>query len=343
MARGQRSDKDKAKYNPKNERIKYAYKIHIRRIGKKDEKTIIAALKHIRGYEEYAKFEGFEKFNADKADSYINHLFSEGFSLSYITDNIKAVRDFLNWLERQKGYRSKINYNHIEYLDLSRNQRRTAKASEYIKLYSYDDIIKVIRTMPSVTDKEKRDKALISLQALCTLRISELRTVKLKNVINENGHYFIHVTPKSMNPKFAKTRQAVFVGLPEDIKENVLSWIARLRELGFKDADPLFPKMDNSFNANNLLESSVIDKGIKSDTVIRDIFKKALHSAGYEYLAPHTFRKTLARYAQFQSPAFLNAVRQNLGHSSIDTTLSSYGQLSSADQMKIMSDNRVGV
>jgi hypothetical protein len=42
-------------------------------------------------------------------------------------------------------------------------------------------------------------------------------------------------------------------------------------------------------------------------------------------------------YAETQSPAFLNAVRQNLGHEPIDTTLSSYGQQSMADQRKNIS------
>src|SRR5690606_30998953 len=107
----------------------------------------------------------------------IQGMFSADLSLYYITDNIRALKDFLNWLERQLGYRRKINYNHIDYLNVSRNQRKTAKATEYQKAYKYDQIIQTIRQMPADKDKAKRDKAIISLQALCTLRISELRTV----------------------------------------------------------------------------------------------------------------------------------------------------------------------
>jgi integrase len=70
------------------------------------------------------------------------------------------------------------------------------------------------------------------------------------------------------------------------------------------------------------------------DDTIRDIFKKAFESAVFEYIKPHNFRKTLARYAETQSPAFLNAVRQNLGHEPIDTTLCSYGQQSVAEQRR---------
>ena len=337
------SNKKPHRFNPANELIKYKYRQHLRRIGQRDEKTILAALKHIRDFEIFLDFSGFDKFNDHVADKYIQSMFSAKLSLSYITDNIRALKDFLNWLERQRGYRSKINYNHIDYLNISRNQRITAKATEYQKAYKYEQIIQTIRQMPDGTDKEKRDKALISLQALCTLRISELRTVRMKNLIEEGGQHFIYVCPKSMSVKFAKTRQAVFIPLPKDIQANVLDWRDYLCSLGFKDVDPLFPKIDNRFAQTNLLEQKIKKEAIQSNTTIRDIFKNAFEDAGFEYIKPHSFRKTVARFAQNQSPAFLNAVRQNLGHSSIDTTLNSYGQLSLADQRNIISMNLLNV
>ena len=330
-------DRKPSQFNATNERIKYKYRTHLRRIGQKDEKTILAILKHIRDFEIYINFAGFEKFNADIADKYIQGMFSVNLSLSYITDNIRALKDFLNWLERQRGYRSKINYNHIDYLNVSRNQRRSAKATEYQKAYSYEQIIQAIRLMPERTDKDKRNKAIISLQALCTLRISELRTVKISSLIKEDGTWFIHVSPKNMQTKFAKTRQSVFVPLPDDIKTNVIGWYDYLKLIGFSDGDPLFPAIDNRFNQQNLLETNITNNAIKSDTTLRNIFKACFTNAGMDYINPHSFRKTLARFAQTKSPAFLNAVRQNLGHSSIDTTLNSYGQLSDHDQRTVIS------
>lgn len=336
-------DKNPDQYNPVNERMKYKYRKHLRRIGQKDEKTILAALKHIRDFERFMKFAGFEKFNDHVADKYIQGMFSANLSLSYITDNISALKDFLNWLERQRGYRSKINYNHIDYLNVSRNQQKTAKATEYQKAYKYEQIIQTIRQMPGDTDKEKRDKAIISLQALCTLRISELRTVKMNSLVEEDGQYFIYVSPKNMSVKFAKARHAVFIPLPDDIIANVIEWHGYLGTLGFKDADPLFPRVDNHFARTNLLQQKIRKEEIKSNTTIRGIFKNAFESAGFEYIKPHSFRKTLARFAETQSPAFLNAVRQNLGHMSIDTTLNSYGQLSVMEQRRIISGTKLGL
>ncbi|MDH5721852.1 MAG: site-specific integrase [Alphaproteobacteria bacterium] len=326
----------KDRFNPINERMKYKYRIYMRCVRQRDEKTILAALKHIREFEIFCGFAGFEKYDDAIADKYIRAMFSQKLSLNHITGNLRAVKDFLNWLERQRGYRSKINFNHIEYLNISTNQKKEAKAMNYQKAYKYDQIIDVIRAMPDKTEKEKRDKAMISLQALCTLRISELRTVKIRSLIEEDGIFFVYVCPKNMKTKFAKTRYSVFVPLPDDIKGNILSWRDYLVSLGFKDNDPLFPKIDNSFNAQNLLEQGIKKIEIKSDTTIRDVFRRAFENAGLPYINPHSFRKTLARYAQTQTPEFLNAVRQNLGHSSIDTTLNSYGQLSVADQRRII-------
>jgi len=311
-------------YNAKNERAKYKYRLHLKCVLQRDEKTTIAILKHIRDYELFTDFSGFEIYNDELAHRYIQSLFQRDLSKSYISDNIRILKEFLRWLER-----------------LSKNQMKEAKAMKYPKTYKFNQIIETIRQMPNKTDKERRDKALISLQALCTLRISELRTVKMENLIEEDGSYFIYVSPHNMSVKFAKTRQACFLPLPNDIISNVAQWYEYLKELGFKDNDPLFPVVDNRFTETNLLRQTIRKNEIKSDTTIRNVFKEAFERVGYEYINPHSFRRTIAKYAQTQSPAFLNAVRQNLGHSSIDTTLNSYGNLSHLDQRNVISSAKI--
>ena len=67
--------------------------------------------------------------------------------------------------------------------------------------------------------------------------------------------------------------------LPEDIKVNVIEWHEYLKILGFKDNDPLFPVIDNRFTETNLLRQTMRKDEIKSDTTIRDIFKKAFERA----------------------------------------------------------------
>ena len=46
-----KKDKKPDQYNPVNERMQYKYRQHLRRIGQKDDKTVVAALKNIRDFE----------------------------------------------------------------------------------------------------------------------------------------------------------------------------------------------------------------------------------------------------------------------------------------------------
>ena len=80
---------------------------------------------------------------------------------------------------------------------------------------------------------------------------------------------------------------------------------------------------------------------IKSGSQMRDIFKNAFVSAGFEYINPHNFRHTRARFASKQSPQYLNATRQCLGQKNIDTTLNSYGELSMYEQRESIASVKI--
>ena len=326
--------KNAHKYNAENEKVKYKYRIHKKRTKRKDFDTVKAELLLVRNFEIFIGFKSFSVFNDEIADQYINWLFNQGYSLPYIHETLRALRDFLNWLERQRGYRTKIDYNHIEYLHLTNNQRKMAKAVDYKLSYKFEEIINTIHFMPKITLIEKRNVCLVSLQALCGLRISELRTVRIKSLIYEDGVWFIDVNPKYMKVKNSKQRNAYFMKLPDDILQNVLAWRDYLISIGFKPLDYLFPIIPSKFNQHNMLESKIENIGIKSNTTIREIFKKSFVSAGYEYYNPHSFRKTHARYAEKVSQVFYKAVSKSLGHSSRDVTDRSYGDISVVEQQE---------
>jgi integrase len=60
-----------------------------------------------------------------------------------------------------------------------------------------------------------------------------------------------------------------------------------------------------------------------------------------KYINPHNFRHTRTRFAMKQSPQYLNATRQALGHKNIDTTFSSYGELSIYEQREVIGNVKV--
>ena len=316
-------------YNAKNERIKYDYAIYLSNAKQRDRKTVMSIMKHLHIYETYRNFADFSIIDKKVIHNYVEKSLKENKSLSYIDHNLSTIREFYSWLERQRGYKSKINYNILAYFSLTKNQRKEARATEYQRSYKRKDIVRAIRSMPENSMEARRNKAMISMQYFCGLRISELRTVKVKSIIfdEDSENWMVYVSPKDMNVKFAKTRCAFFMPFDEDITENVFRWRQELIKLGFKSKDPLFPSIQNQFNQCNLLEENIKKGEIKSNTTIREIFKRAFTSQGLEYLRPHSFRHTIARWAERQSPEFFNAVSQSLGHSHIETTFTSYGAL----------------
>jgi len=316
-------------YNAKNERIKYDYAIYLSNAKQRDRKTVLSVMEHLHKYEVFRNFADFSIIDEKVIHNYVEKSLKENKSLSYIDHNLRTIREFYFWLERQRGYKSKINYNILAYFSLTKNQRKEARATEYQRSYKLDDIFEVIRAMPENSMEERRNKAMISLQCLCGLRISELKTVKIKNLIRDEDseNWMVYVSPRDMNVKFAKIRHAFFMPFEDDIKNNILEWKKELIKHGFKGKDPLFPIIQNQFNQCNLLEENIKNREIKSNTTVIEIFKKAFTSQGLEYLRPHSFRHTIARWAERQSPEFFNAVSQSLGHSHIETTFTSYGAL----------------
>ena len=131
----------KVLYNPRNERIKYSYKMYLSKAKQRDSKTVMSIMKHLRKYEEYRNFVDFVFLSENIINQYVDALVENNLSLSFVDHNLKVVRDFYSWLERQKGYKSKIDYNMLAYFSLTKNQRKEAKATEYQRSYKLTDII----------------------------------------------------------------------------------------------------------------------------------------------------------------------------------------------------------
>ena len=73
-------------------------------------------------------------------------------------------------------------------------------------------------------------------------------------------------------------------------------------------------------------------------TPIRKIFKEAFAKAGLPYFHPHSFRRTLAQLGErlCHTPEEFEAWSQNLGHETVLTTFSSYGEVARDRQAKLI-------
>ena len=218
----------------------------------------------------------------------------------------------------------------MQYFNISRNDRNRALATTFQESYELEEILDTIRKMPFKTEIEKRNKAILSLSLLTTPRISALQTARVGSIkyFKQFEAYAFVQNPNLVNTKFARNIMAYFVGNSQDIYDNVLNWQEYLKTKGFNEKDPLFPRITPSFTPEGLQILIMEKEFIKSQTTIREIFKKNFTSNNLPYIKPHSFRHAIVRKALISpnSPHLISALNQNIGHTlDVGTIIASYG------------------
>lgn len=336
------------RYNAKNEKVKEIFLEMFEEAKGRDSKTVRIYANAIREFEIFTNFKDFKTFNTKQAIGFKDYLGSKknkrtgkSISKSYLR-YATYVKNFFEWLERQKGYAKYIKYNDVQYFSLTRNDRNKALATNYQESYEISEILSTIRKMPIDTLIEKRDKAMISLCLLTTPRISALQSAiigSIKYFKNQDSWAFIQ-NPNFVNTKNSNNITAYFIGNLQDIYQNVFDWIDCLKSQGFKDEDPLFPRFKGSFTSEGLKTILFENKMIKSQTTIRKIFENAFKNNDLHYLKPHTFRHAITRKANelSNSSKWISVLNQNFGHKLDSVILSSYGTIADNKRGKILKE-----
>lgn len=326
------------RHNPNNEIVKRRFfeQLEHARNGK-DPKTVDQYIKAIHEFEVFTDFKDFKMFNSDCAIEFKNYLADklnkrtgEPISKSFYFHYLSYVREFFEWLvANEKGYK-KIKLRTVEYLYSTRNDRNIAKATGYQECHLLPDILATIRNMPSDSEMELRNRAMLSLSLLTTPRISALQTARLQSIryFKQYETWAFVQDPRLLNTKFSKKITAFFIGQAQDLISNVITWREHLLANGFTEKDYLFPKIATSFNSDCMSALTLTREKIKSQSVIRDIFKAAFVSNGLPYYKPHSFRHSLARAVKKEPNAveLSIALAENMGHKGgLSTLHASYG------------------
>jgi len=248
------------------------------------------------------------------------------------------MRAFILWLAEQPGYRSRIRYSDAEYFRLSERDTRIAKAPQRRPIPTPQQIESVLGGMPTGTDLEKRNRALIALTWLTGIRDGALATLKVKHVNVIEG--WVNQDPREVKTKNSKPQMTTFFPVGGSARQIVESWLGFLtcdRLWGLDD--PLFPATlveqgaDHQFEAGGLAHRHWSNAG-----PIRTIFKEAFEAVGLPGFNPHSFRHALAMLGEHtcKTPEEFKAWSQNLGHEQVLTTFASYGEVSSHRQAEII-------
>ncbi|HEY8276049.1 MAG TPA: tyrosine-type recombinase/integrase [Methyloceanibacter sp.] len=332
-------------HSPENERIKRSYFLYLKEARRLSEHSIDAAAAALSRFEAYTKHRDFKGFHIQQGVGFKRKLADQlssrtgqPLSSSTLFATLNALRAFFHWLAGQPGYRSHLTYADADYFSLSEKESRIAKTSFARPVPTTEQILHVVREMPSTTDIHLRNRALIAFTLLTGARDGALASLNLKHVDMEEGR--LVQDAREVRTKFSKTITTWFFPVGDEIRQIVADWVGFLiKEKLFGPADPLFPAthvaigQDNCFQADGLSRS-----GWSNATPIRKIFKEAFISAGLPYANPHSFRNTLAQLGEqvCRTPEEFKAWSQNLGHERVMTTFSSYGQVADARQRELM-------
>ncbi len=333
------------KHNPGNERIKRTYFIYLKEAKRQSEQSVDAVAKALSRFEEYTHFKEFKAFHHQQAIAFKNHLAKQkgqrsGKLLSKATlhSTLSALQRFFHWLAGQPGYKSQFTYADSDYFNISGNDVRVATAQREQKSPTMEQVKRVIATMPSTTEIERRDRALLAFTLLTGARVSAMASMKLQHI--DFAQDCVHQDARQVNTKFRKTFTTFFLPVGIEVRGIVEEWVQYLqKEKLLGNDDPLFPATRVIVGAEQQFVSAGLDrKHWKGTAAICKIFREAFEGAGLKYFHPHSFRHTLVRLGQTtcKTPEEFMAWAQNIGHDGVLTTFFSYGEVACQRQGEII-------
>jgi integrase len=334
-----------SKHNPENERIKRKYFGYLKEAKRHSEPTVDAAAKALSRFEEYNRYRDFKAFHFEQAIAFKRYLAEQkgqrsGEKLSKATlhATLTQLKQFFQWLAWQPGYKSRFQYSDADYFNLSDKDTRIATAKREQKTPTLEQVKHVIQTMPTETEIEHRNRALVAFTLLTGARDSAIASMKLKHIdLIENC---VYQDAREVKTKFSKTFTTFFFPVGEEIREIVTEWVRYLRAVKlWGNDDPLFPATRITLGATRQFEVAGLEREHWSSAEpIRKVFREAFGRAGLPYFHPHSLRKTLVRLGEevCKSPEEFKAWSQNLGHEKVLTTFLNYGSVASERQGAII-------
>ncbi len=181
------------KFNAVNERVKHRYVHYLKDVKGRDDASIDGAAKAIHRFEEYTNHKDFKKFHIEQARGFKAHLGAtlnertrEPLSASTIHSTLAALKTFFLWLARQRGYRSRIDADDVEYFNAPDSLSRVATARRYKACATVKQVRAMIEAIPVATEIQQRDHALIAFALLSGARDRAIVSFKLKHIDVEN-------------------------------------------------------------------------------------------------------------------------------------------------------------
>lgn len=338
-----------AKHNASNERVKRDYFRFLAEAKGRDTATVDRVAASLARFEVSTGHKDFKRFHREQAVAFkrrlgesINARSGEKLSKATVQSTLRDLKAFFEWLAREPGFRSHLDYADADYFNLSEKDASIARARREKSVPTLEQVRHVLAAMPVATVLERRDRALVAFAAITGARVMALATFRLGHVNLEGG--FVEQDARTVATKFAKSFRTVFMPVCDGALEIVTEWIGELRQQHLWGADdPLFPATAMGLDeAGGFQPQGLARHGWASSGPIRDLFRRAFEGAGLPYYNPHSFRDMLVRHAMTLdlTPEEMKAWSQNLGHSDVLTTFTSYGTVPLHRQAELIRASR---
>ena len=332
------------KHSAKNTRIKREYFQYLREARGYAAASVDAVAKAIARFEESARYRDFASFHREQAVAFKRRLGEQlgersGKPLSQSTmgTTLRSLREFFVWLAGQPGYKARIRYADADYFNQSDKEQAVARAARPKSPPTLDQMHLVLTTMPRQSPVERRNRAVVALAMLTGARDGALASLRLKHLDVAEG--VLRQDGREVQTKFAKTFSTWFFPVGGEAVSIVTEWVEWLRQQHRGDEDPLFPATQVGLGADGgFVAEGLARHGWSTAAPIRSIFREACADAGMHYFNPHSLRDMLAQLGEqvCQSPEQFKAWSQNLGHSDVLTTLTSYGAVPAHRQRELI-------
>ena len=260
--------------------------------------------------------------------------------LSHATvySTLNALRLFFRWLAGQRGYKQSFAFGDWDYFRPKGLTASIAKAHRPSRAPTVPEIRRVVQLMPSSTEIERRDRAVVAFLAITAARVSAVASFQLVHVNAERRVVFQDA--RVVRTKFGKTFETWFFPVAEELEQIVVDWVRYLlNEKRWEAKDPLFPRTRIAVRESGQFGTDGFERSPWTSTgPIRAILRDAFGRAGLRYSNPHSFRETIAAFGRdnCKDMASMQAWSQNLGHESMTTTFGSYGKVSAQQQEKLV-------
>lgn len=328
------------KINEENERIKRRYLQYLKVARRKDASTVLKAAESILRFEESTNFISFKRFRIEQAIKFQGRLNSDlskrtgkALSKSTIRSILAANKGFIFWLADQSGYKSRIRHSDADYFNMDAKGARVASAVRETPYPSMEMARHAFSYMPESTQIAQRNKALFAFLMLTGARDGAIASLRLKHINMIDG--CVYQDAREVKTKNSKTITTFFLPVDAAYLNCFTQWVTYLKtDALFGPDDPLFPPAKIK-PVNGAFQVVGLSRDLyKNANAIRSVIKEAFTLADLPPFTPHAFRKTLVKWADTAYPTRegFKAFSQNIGHSSVVTTISAYCPISTEQQ-----------